>query len=181
MATAAIKLSRRMIKQYRDGEVGERSSLRQALQQMIADLQKNYSLQTTLKMNDDVSLASESLTDIIRVTGEALMNVVKHGKTDQATLNVTVDNNKVTVEIINHGQPWKKKQNLGNHYGIKNMTERAEKHNGKLKFQPLKKGLKVITTLIYIIKLGTTCVQFLLNGCGLFHLKSLTILNDKHC
>lgn len=146
MATNAIEQSRSMIKQYRDLEFPqEKQSLKQMTLDTIALLEDNYSLKTKLTINQDVAIWMGELVDIERVVSEALMNVVKHGETDRAVVNMVVDGNQLTIEIINHGKSWQP-TNRDNHYGMTNMKERAAKYNGEIKFSPLAKGLKVTAT-----------------------------------
>lgn len=146
MATNAIEQSRNMIKQYRDLEFPrEKQSLKQMTLDTIALLEENYSLKTKLTINQDVAIWMGELVDIERVVSEALMNVVKHGETDRAAVNMVVDGNQLTIEIINHGKSWQP-TNRDNHYGMTNMKERAAKYNGEIKFSPLAKGLKVTAT-----------------------------------
>ncbi|WP_143457273.1 sensor histidine kinase [Limosilactobacillus caccae] len=146
MATNAIEQSRSMIKQYRDLEFPrEKQSLKQMTLDTIALLEENYSLKTKLTINQDVAIWMGELVDIERVVSEALMNVVKHGETDQAAVNMVVDDNQLTIEIINHGKNWQP-TNRDNHYGMTNMKERAAKYNGEIKFSSLAKGLKVTAT-----------------------------------
>lgn len=147
MTEISIKQSRRLIREYRNYNAEkEKVALKRATINTIDIIEKDYALTTIFTINKDIEFSMAMMTDVQRVIGEALMNVVKHGKTDQARLNIIVSDNQLTVEISNHGQPWNPATKLANHFGIKNMRERAAKYNGDVVFEPLEKGVKVIAT-----------------------------------
>ena len=147
MAQTSIMQSRRLIKQYRNQRAtDEWVALKKTTIDTVDIIEKDYALTTDFIIDHDVELPVSEMVDIQRFIGEALMNVVKHGKTDQAELKMTVTDKWLTIEVLNHGQPWTPDDDTGNHFGIKNMKERAAKYNGDVVFQPLSKGLKVVGT-----------------------------------
>lgn len=111
--------------------------------------QDQYGLQTHLIMDEDILVASEELHDIERVLAEALMNVVKHGKTKEANVTVSVDGSNLKLVITNQGWSLKIPQPKDGHYGIQNMKERTERHGGNLTYYPVSRdGIKVVATFL---------------------------------
>ena len=150
MATEAIKHSRDLIKQYRENENHhQKESLKVVSQTIVDRFAEEYGLQTEFMMDRDVSVASEELHDMGRVLNEALMNVVKHGQTNTATVKITVDYGLVTMVVTNQGRFLKRPQVKNGHYGLQNMKERVEKYGGRLTFHPVSKnGVEVIATFL---------------------------------
>lgn len=148
LTTAAVKRSRKMIKEYRTKTSdSSKQSLKRALAGIIDNLQNLYGLSTTLKQPTDVMIQRAELHDIQSVVHEALMNVIKHGKTKQALVNVKLVGRQLTVEIIDHGRSWSSRRIREGHYGITNMTERAKKYHGDVTFEVIQpNGVKVTST-----------------------------------
>ncbi|MBB1079565.1 hypothetical protein H5S09_06615 [Limosilactobacillus sp. STM2_1] len=152
MATGAIKQARTMIKQYREARsTPSYSSLKQAIMKIIAGFKEKYSLDTTFTINRDVKILNEQVTDIERVVAEALMNVIKHGKTKQAAVNMEINEGLLTAKIINHGQRWNPRSMNNNHFGIINMKERAKKYGGNIVLRS-NKGRGVTVTATFKLK-----------------------------
>lgn len=145
MTTSAIKESRKLIQQYRETDQNRpKRSLKQVLLRVISDMQDNYQLTTTLKIAQDVLIDRQELHDIAQVVNEALMNVVKHAQTRQATVEVCRDGQQLTIQISDPGRRFNPPIKLTNHYGIKNMNERAAKYGGKVTIKSLTKGVRVV-------------------------------------
>ncbi|WP_375685824.1 hypothetical protein, partial [Bartonella sp. TT110JLCBS] len=104
--------------QYQSGdEDNPQRSLKQALLRAIHDMEDNYGLQTELVIDQDILIENVELHDIMRVVGEALMNVVKHANTNQAMIETMIDDHMLTVKITDHGSLFKPGAILSNHYG----------------------------------------------------------------
>lgn len=145
MATEAIRESRELIQQYRsvDDENPQRS-LKQALLRITHDMEDNYDLQTEITLDKDVLIHNSELHDIMQVVGEALMNVVKHAHSQQADVKVTLEDQLLTIRISDRGSQFNPSLTLKNHYGIKNMMERARKYGGKVMVNSLPNGVEVV-------------------------------------
>ncbi|KRM80228.1 hypothetical protein FC35_GL000354 [Limosilactobacillus coleohominis DSM 14060] len=145
MTSSAIKESRQLIQQYRKAaEDQPQRSLKQAIVRLINDMRENYQLQTKLQFTQDLLIENEKLHDISQVVREALMNVVKHGRTTQAAVEIHHDQKWLTILIIDHGRRFVPPTKLTNHFGLKNMNERAAKHGGQVTVESLDDGVKVV-------------------------------------
>ncbi len=145
MTSSAIKESRQLIQQYRKTtEDQPQRSLKQAIVRLINDMRENYQLQTKLQFTQGLLIENEKLHDISQVVREALMNVVKHGRTTQAVVEVHHDQKWLIITIIDHGRRFVPPTKLTNHFGLKNMNERAAKHGGQVTVESLNDGVKVV-------------------------------------
>lgn len=146
MTSSAIKESRQLIQQYRKtAEDQPQRSLKQTIVRLINDMRENYQLQTKLQFTQDLLIENEKLHDISQVVREALMNVVKHGRTTQATVEIHHDQKWLTIAIVDHGRRFVPPTKLTDHFGLKNMNERAAKHGGQVTVESLNDGVKVVT------------------------------------
>lgn len=147
LTTAAVKRSRKMIEGYRTKTSSSaKQSLKQALSGIIDNLQSLYGLSTTLTIPTDILIKRSELHDIQSVVHEALMNVIKHGHTKQAIVNVKTTDQQLTIEVIDYGHSWGLRIRQG-HYGITDMKERTARHNGKVTFSDTQpSGVKVTAT-----------------------------------
>lgn len=148
LTTAAVKRSRKMIQEYRTKtSASAKMSLKQAISQIADNLHSLYGLSTVVNIDHDLKVQQGELNDIQSVVHEALMNVIKHGHTKDAIVNIQTASQQVKVEIIDHGRPLVIPHFQRGHYGITDMKERAAKYNGQVTFQSLSSGgVKVSAT-----------------------------------
>lgn len=77
------------------------------------------------------------------MASEALMNLVKHGDDKNPQLIVNLTDNIIELQVLSKGQ-LNLPDNLEDHFGLKNMQERAAKYNGSAKiFSPAPNRVKV--------------------------------------
>ncbi|WP_251547665.1 sensor histidine kinase [Limosilactobacillus caecicola] len=145
MAKTTITESRKLINQYRQTSAATmQRSLKQGIRRIISDYETNYGLRVHLDLADDMLIKEQELHDIVQVVSEALMNIVKHAATREAWVAVSRDHDRLTLKIRNQGSSFNPQTILKNHFGIKNMRERAEKYQGSLAIHPLVDGVQVV-------------------------------------
>ncbi|MCH4171556.1 MAG: sensor histidine kinase [Lactobacillus sp.] len=147
MTQAAITQSRETITRYRqlpDNEVT--TSLKYKVLEKAQLLKAKYQLQTTLEIPENIELGGELLIDVVRIINEALMNVVKHAKVNQATVQAKMINDCLIVRVHNDGETFTNQlSQSSNHYGLIGMRERAQAHGGDIKISSTpKEGTSVM-------------------------------------
>lgn len=72
-------------------------------------------------------------TQLVRIVQEALTNVRKHAGAQQVEVNLTIQSDRLRVQIIDDGSGFDPGQSAGNrHFGLQTMHERAESAGGVL-------------------------------------------------
>ncbi len=79
-------------------------------------------------INEDIELAGSIRRTLYLTTKEALNNAIKHAKAKHIKLHITVDEEKLLIQIQDDGQGFIAKNEFGN--GLKNMKENIEKIGG---------------------------------------------------
>jgi signal transduction histidine kinase len=99
-------------------------------------------------------LDPDNVRSILRIVQEAFTNTLKHAKAKRITLSTGVDyaNARVWVRLTDDGQGFLPGQKLGR--GVKNMTSRAEKLNGKVEMVALKGGGTCVNLYLPLAKLA---------------------------
>ncbi|WP_054656336.1 sensor histidine kinase [Secundilactobacillus silagei] len=106
-------------------------SLPARLQLTTEAIQKNYHIHTTIKFGDIPDYAPSQLTEITRIVTEALTNVAKHAKTDQALISSQLKDDIFKLKVIDFGQGFNTKNKLKpGHYGLSGLQERATRLDG---------------------------------------------------
>jgi len=117
----------------------DESGLRAALDWFIEGLAKRSSIQITLQIRPDIfpRLGAEIETAIFRVIQEALMNAVRHAKTESARVEIEKRPDLVVVRVRDYGQglpaelaSLNGRQRVG--VGISGMRERIRQFGGEL-------------------------------------------------
>jgi len=97
-----------------------------------------------------LSLKSEKMLDLLRISQEAIMNAIKHSKGKNIFLNLKIEKKSIILEILDDGIGIDL-ENLKEGFGIKTMKERAKRLKGEIKIEGEKgKGTKI--WLIFPIK-----------------------------
>jgi len=78
-------------------------------------------------IENEVVLADEKATSIYRIVQESLSNVLKHAQADKIIVTVKKDNDYLEIQIEDNGIGMSSKSlsQMGNHYGLLGMRERA--------------------------------------------------------
>jgi len=117
----------------------DETGLRAALDWFIEGVTKRSGIQITLQIRPSIfpRLASEIETAIFRVIQEALMNVVRHAKTERARVEIEKQPESVIVRVRDYGQglPSEIAQLSGGKrvgVGVSGMRERIRQFGGEL-------------------------------------------------
>ena len=78
-------------------------------------------------LDEEVRLTDEQATSIYRIVQESLSNVLKHAQAEQAVVSARKDNGFLEIQIEDDGigMASKSQVQMGHHYGLLGMKERA--------------------------------------------------------
>ena len=126
LAAGAISEIQTLVSQLRPMSVAG-DGLLPALRQMAVERQARDGLQVSLDTGAERALPATVATGLYRIVQEALVNVVKHAGTHQATVRLNLDGNPASLEIIDHGLGFDPQAALGQrgHLGLAGMAEQA--------------------------------------------------------
>jgi signal transduction histidine kinase len=145
---AAIRLaldeSRQLVGELRPPNL-EDLHLADSLQQLVEHFANQRGLKVQFTHNvKSLQLDPLLLSAIVRIAQEALNNVARHAKTQEATLDVDVADQKIRIAITDQGKGFSLKRITSNRYGLTGIRERARLFGGKatIRSQP-GKGTRV--------------------------------------
>ncbi len=95
-----------------------------SLQQTVEDLGRRYDVQTVTAIEDTVVVTPERAEAILRITGEALRNAVRHGAARCVSVGLTSEPLVLTVE--DDGRGFHPDGSVSSGFGLTSMRERAE-------------------------------------------------------
>ena len=95
---------------------------------------------TPVKMEFTITGQPHPLSEIaeenlLRITGEALTNVIKHGDASRVSLEIDYGPHHLTLKITDDGKGFNLESRPGTsegHFGLSGMSERAKRINGQL-------------------------------------------------
>lgn len=122
-----------------------------ALEWVTGELQKEYGVNTTLKVTgSERRFSPEAELTLFRIVQEALRNIAKHAQASKAEVNFHFDKRKVRVVITDDGTGFEPPESLGDllhagKLGLAGMRERVQLLDGSLK---LKSEIGKGTTLV---------------------------------
>jgi signal transduction histidine kinase len=83
----------------------------------------------------DTAVNDELAADLLATLREALTNVARHAKADRVEVEMTIDDGTICLTVADNGiGPPHHDPQTGN--GLKNMTQRAQRHGGSLTLTP---------------------------------------------
>jgi len=94
------------------------------------------------------NLNQDQKVNIYRITQEAINNILKHSKAQNARITFSKHNKALILEIMDDGVGFSLKDNYKS-VGIFSMKERAALIDAKLEIKKLEKGTKIILTIQY--------------------------------
>ncbi len=106
----------------------------QALRKHLATLKSQEGLTVELRVEGDPQLSREQEEGMFRIVQEALNNVSKHARTDEAVVTLQMETGAVSLLIEDHGvgfDPYRIEPD-GRSMGLRSMRERAEIQGGSL-------------------------------------------------
>jgi signal transduction histidine kinase len=118
-------------------------NLKQGLQRLVDEFQANCVTRITLVGPDDglVDFPAQNATALFHICQEALANIAKHARADQAEVHLWTARERVLLEIADDGRgfdPRKITMTLG--HGLANMQSRARKVGGDVEITSTLEG-----------------------------------------
>ncbi|MBE0689891.1 MAG: hypothetical protein IH587_07195, partial [Anaerolineae bacterium] len=101
------------------------SSLVDLLRQLARGISSRTEIQVDIRVEGERELPAEVQIALYRIAQEALNNVAKHSGASHAQVDLTLAEERITLNISDNGRgfdPWAKARN---HYGLRIMGERA--------------------------------------------------------
>lgn len=94
--------------------------------------------------SDVIEIPSSEAYEIYRIVQELTTNMIKHGKSQQISLSISLDQNTLLFEIIDNGITFDFKEKLQSSLGmgLKNISSRIKHINAKFIQQPISNGNK---------------------------------------
>ena len=96
----------------------------ESLQQSVEDLGRRYDVRTATSIEGSVVVTPPQAETILRITGEALRNAVRHGQASCVTVALTADPLELTVQ--DDGRGFHPDEVVSRGFGLTSMRERAE-------------------------------------------------------
>ena len=141
------KLVRDLLDELRPATL-DSHGLTAALQAYTAEFTSRYNVKVRLDITNEPfpRLNPKLEVALLRIAQEALINVAHHARADQAILSLRLENNIVSLAVLDNGVGMEasggKAQHIG--HGLKIMRERAEAFGGTVNMGPSEgKGAKV--------------------------------------
>jgi signal transduction histidine kinase len=132
-AQEAVKEMRLLIFELRP-PVLEKEGLVAAIQARLEAVEGRAGLKTELVVNLHDRLTPEIEETYYRIIQEALNNILKHSQAQKVSVNLIQESNSVILEIVDDGVGFDlASASERGGFGLKSMSERAEKYNCQLK------------------------------------------------
>ena len=124
--------TRRALKDLRAKQL-EDLGLNLAIRNLANEATSRASLEIDLNLNESLpELSPDVEQGIYRIAQESLENIIKHAKANQITLELSGDDDTLTLTILDDGIGITEAIAIGSGLGIKGMQERAERLGGHL-------------------------------------------------
>jgi signal transduction histidine kinase len=133
LARSALSEMRSLVFELRPTAVTEQGLI-PALRHHIVELERQYGLVVALQVEGEPHLTDLEAQRLFRVIQEALNNVVKHARTDRASVALQFETMRVLVRIEDEGQGFAPEgaEAEGQGIGLSTMRERVEMLGGTL-------------------------------------------------
>ena len=96
----------------------------QSLQQAVEDLGRRYDVRTSTAIEQSATVTPEQAEAVLRITGEALRNAVRHGRA--RCVSVALREEPLVLVIEDDGTGFDPDQVVSRGFGLTSMRERAE-------------------------------------------------------
>lgn len=134
LAQSALTEMRVLIQQLHPRTIAE-EGLAASLRRLAAERLSSDGLNVDLQINEEQRIPAKIEEELFRIAQEALNNIVKHARTDRATITLALeDGNRVVMCIEDNGagfDPARVPSSPG-HLGLTSMSERIQALGGKL-------------------------------------------------
>jgi signal transduction histidine kinase len=111
----------------------EDGGLTDGLQSLAAELQRNVGVEVTVEADDPAELPIEMVAELLTVARECLSNVARHAQATKAAVELSANDNVVTLTITDDGigfDPGAQRPRA--HQGLTNLRDRAARHGGRV-------------------------------------------------
>jgi len=134
LARQATGEMRSLLTELREQAADDRPRLHRALRDLADSVSRRDGLLVALAVpeNDVVELPAATVEHLVRITGEALHNTVKHAKARRATVSVTVERGDLVLSVDDDGRGFDAGLTRSVGHGQRTMRERAELVGGSL-------------------------------------------------
>jgi len=120
------------------------TDLKQLFEQYLQPIQDRREFELTLNIDDFPPLPPDVQIALYRITQEALNNINKHAQADHVEVQVTGDQNGVTLNIRDDGSGFNMQQVASTSFGLGIMRERAEEVGASIKIMSeLNQGTRI--------------------------------------
>lgn len=122
------------------------AEFRARVQQYIHKYYQSENCQISVNFEEnDINLGSSQTLNLFRIIQEALNNAIKYANPTQISINLSLKENQVFLEIIDNGTGFDvEKTKIEPHYGLLNMQKRVNEIEGKLLIKSkIGKGTKI--------------------------------------
>jgi signal transduction histidine kinase len=133
LAKSALAEMRSLVFELRPTAVSEQGLI-PALRHHIVTLERQHGLVVALQVTGESHLTDLEAQRLFRVIQEAMNNVVKHARTDRASVSLKFEDGRVLARIEDEGQGFTPKpvETEGQGIGLSTMRERIEMLGGTL-------------------------------------------------
>jgi PAS domain S-box-containing protein len=140
LANQSLAEARRSVWALRSQSLVEKD-LSDALRDSVHGLTAGTRLDVSLKVQDDLPHIPQDLqSDLLRVSQEAVMNVIKHAQAKHLTISLGYKDNQIVLKICDDGRGFSPNnvsmdREEGSGFGLLAMQERAERYGGRLQIE----------------------------------------------
>jgi signal transduction histidine kinase len=134
LSESALASTRALIHELRPTAIAEQGLI-PALRRLLTLLERQHGLSTTFNVTGEPDLSDEQAEQIYRIVQEGLNNVVKHARTDRATVTARFGKERLLLQIEDRGRGFAPERIETNteSIGLSSMRERIESLGGTLK------------------------------------------------
>jgi signal transduction histidine kinase len=134
LSESALASMRALIHELRPTAIAEQGLI-PALRRLLTLLERQHGLSTTFNVTGEPDLSDEQAEQIYRIVQEGLNNVVKHARTDRATVTARFGKERLLLQIEDRGRGFAPERIETNteSIGLSSMRERVESLGGTLK------------------------------------------------
>ena len=129
LSRGALAQMRTLLLELR-GDPVEEMPLQQLLRNLVEAAESHASVRVILTLEEECALPPKVHEAVYRITQEALNNVVRHSKAENARVQLDVEPSRARLLIGDDGRGFDPASVDGGHFGLKSMRERAAESGG---------------------------------------------------
>jgi signal transduction histidine kinase len=145
-ARQAVKEMRLFL--YEMQPVDLKEGLVSSLHHRLAAVEGRADIKARLLTDENIELSKDSEIALYYIAQEALNNILRHAHAKSVSVNLKQTRQNVILEIIDDGNGFNIKKTDNSGMGLRNMKERTQQINGKIKIvSAVGKGTKITVTV----------------------------------